>query len=215
MELPVLELDTLVPFPGMTVLFSLSGVADSEVIDRVTAGGDLRFLAAVTGGRPAARLPRYATEMRVLGIETGPAGGITVTAYGHDRHLLDSVRSETIRLPDGRRTVLHAAREHPSPAARADPNEERVAAWDAVSVFIRYLRRFSSRWEQHELRAALPADPFLVASYICANSKLKTARKFRLLCARSLIERLRLTRSMLLRELGESGLPLPGRGLTS
>jgi|SRR5690625_960205 len=215
MELPVLELDTLVPFPGMTVLLGLSGAADSEVIDRATAGGDLRFLAAVTGGRPAARLPRYATEMRVLGIETGPAGGITVTAYGLDRHLLDSVRTEMIRLPDGRRAAVRFAREHPAPTARTDPNAEQVAAWDAVSAFIRYLRRFSSRWEQHELRAALPAEPFLVASYICANSKLKTARKFRLLCARSLVERLQLTRSMLLRELGDSGLPLPDRGLTS
>lgn len=215
MELPVLELDTVVPFPGMTVMLGLSGAAELEVIDRATARGDLRLLAAVTGGRPAARLPRYGTEMQVLGIETGPAGGLTVTAFGLDRHLLDGVRTEAVRLPAGGRAALRVAREHPAPAERTDPNAEQVAAWDAVSTFIRYLRRFSGPWEQHELRAALPVEPFLVASYIGANSKLKTARKFRLLCARSLVERLQLIRSMLLRELGGSGPPLPRRGLTS
>jgi len=215
MELPVLELDELVPFPGITVNIGVTGAAGSEMLARALGRSDLRFVAVLTGGRLTSRLPAYGTEMEILGVETDLAGSSTVTAYGRERHRLGSVRSETVTRPDGNRLRLQLAERNPAPLPCPDPNTEQLAAWDAANTFRRYCRRLYSPARRIELSRSLPDSPFLLSAYMSANANLKPSQKFRLLAARTLAERLRLLQQMLLRELRKSGLPAEGSGLAS
>ncbi len=211
MELPVLEISDSVVFPGMTVSFGLVEGRHRQLIKQVLRQEEHRFLVSWSGEPPAAgdpdRLQSYGTNMAVLKVAGNDQSGYTVTAQGLGRQLIKVARTESHLDSDGGHSSLVFAHDEPAPLERHDPNEELLEAWDTVTVFQRYAGRFFDERLKDQIDEALPDDPFYIASFICANTRLEPQQQQLLLAAPSLIARLRLVRAQMHEQLGESGAP--------
>lgn len=211
MRLPVIELPGLVPFPGIVLSFPLQEAGKAGALRRALHETAPQFVAVLGRARPGARLPRYGTAMALLTVEEGPDGTI-VTAAGRERLRLQADRP--VR-DSGTGRALPCVPAERAPLIQLDPNVERLAAWDAATAFRRYSRRFYPAPHHAALCASLPGDPVRLSAFICMNSQLEPVRQYRLLSARSLLERLEQTKTMLQHELRRAALEPPGSGLVS
>lgn len=211
MELPVLQIPDTVVFPGMTVSCELVERNHLLLMQRLLRQGQDRFVATLPPEQlPGAgsRLGSFGTRMAVLAAEQEPGGAFLVTAQGQGRQRLDGMRpASTGSAAD----CFMLVPDEPAPLLRSDPNDELLEAWDTAALFLRYAERFLSRRLRSQVKEALPAEPFYLASFVCANCRLDPLPQQELLVAPSLIDRLRLVRSFMRSQLAASGPVEPTR----
>jgi hypothetical protein len=110
--------------------------------------------------------------------------------------------------------VLHALRPR-CRSQRDDPNEERIAAWDALEAFRRYAAAVFASTPQSQIDAHMPDDPLYQASLVCANLRVPSASRQVLLEAPSLVARFRLAQKLIEERLAAHGGDDRGRGPVS
>ncbi|HRN18833.1 MAG: LON peptidase substrate-binding domain-containing protein [Trueperaceae bacterium] len=215
--LPVFPLDVVV-FPGMTVPLHAHEERYKRLVREVLAQEDepKRFIIAYAEERPsisdlAPRMAGYGTVVHVLSAEENPDGTFDLLVHGQER---TRVQVETVVEVDertGGSRPLSYAEERPAPLYRGDPNEEAIAAWDALDTFRAYAGTRFSGEAGKEIDKHVPEDPFYQASFVCANILVPTSAKQTLLEADSLRERFELARGMMLERMQRRGRGKRGR----
>lgn len=134
--------------------------------------------------------PVMGTLVRMVDLAERPDGTFTLTAHGGERVAVVVKHREDVAEPDGHERPLFFAEPESAPLQRGDPNAERIAAWDALEAFRAYARTFfgsaAEGVDEH-----VPDDPLYQASFICANLRIDSTERQRLLEAPSLTERFR------------------------
>ena len=125
----------------------------------------------------------------ILSVMENADGTFNVLTHGQERCRIELGPSENVTAPDGSVSQLHYTEDLPYPLGRDDPNQERLAAWDALEVFRDYARTFFAEGAQAQIEEALPDDLLFQASFICANLRLSASVRQELLEAPSLIAR--------------------------
>jgi uncharacterized protein len=203
MQLPVFPLD-VVAFPGMTVPLFIFEARYRRMVRWLLEHDDepKRFILVlsrphegVADGAPP--MHRVGTVMDVLQLSENPDGTYEMLAHGQERVAVESVRSEDVPERDGATRTLHFSEYRPAPLQRDDPNEERLAAWDAVDAFRRYARTIYAFDAQEQIEAHLPEDLLYQASFLCANVRVPSASRQVLLEAPSLSARFRLAQKLM------------------
>ena len=128
--------------------------------------------------------------VRVMELTERPDGTYALTGHGGERVRVQVVRREDIAEPDGSERPLFFTDAEAWPLRRDDPNQELIAAWDAIEGFRRYAATFFAA-ELHDVDEHVPEDPLYQASFICANLRIEGGERQLLLEAPSLIERFR------------------------
>lgn len=216
-RLPIFPLDVVV-FPGMTVPLTAHEERYKRLVREVLAQDEepKRFIIAYSDERPsisdtAPRMARYGTVVHVLSAEENPDGTYDLLVHGQDRTLIEVTDVVEVAERGGSSRPLSYAEERPAPLGRGDPNEEAIAAWDALDTFRAYAGSRFKGDAGNEIDKHVPDDPFYQASFVCANILVPTAAKQALLEADSLRERFDLARGMMLERMERKGRARRGR----
>lgn len=192
---PVFPLDVVV-FPGMTVPLHVFEARYKRLVRAAEALDPVRFVIAPPptegmedGG--ADKPGEVGTLVDVLESEESLDGTLQLVAHGRERAKLAYAHVEQVPEPSGGVRPLWFAEVEPWPVERTDPNDERVAAWDALEAFDRYGSVFFADAARDQAAAAMPDDPLYQASFVCANLRLPPEGAQRLLEAPSLVDRFR------------------------
>lgn len=205
--LPVFPLD-LVVFPGQTVRLLVFEARYKQLVKAVVAMEQPRFVVSLAldgGGRPVADI---GTVVSVVELSENPDGSYDLLAHGRDRVRLAVERREDVPEPDGSTRPLYFARCKPLPLRRDDPNDERLAAWDALESFRRYAAQVFYGEAAHAVDEHLPDELLYQASFVCANLRVEAEARQPLLEAPSLVERFRRAERLMDQRLAQ---PQPGR----
>ncbi len=214
-DLPLFPLPETVVFPGMTIPLYVFEERYKRLVRICKESEDPRFVIAlvrppgqVSDGSPPAHYP-VGTFMKILSIEENPDGTFFLLAHGRERCRIEVCRGEEIPDLDGHRRPLYHIADCPEPIGRDDPNQERVAAWDALETFRVYAERFFPSHAKRQIEDALPEDLLYQASFICANVRLPAESRQVLLEAETLGRRFHLVRQLMLERLqpGRSSRP--------
>jgi Lon protease-like protein len=206
--LPVFPLDMVV-FPGQSVPLYVFEARYRRLVQEAVAMEEPSFI--VVRRLADTEEPLFGTVVRVVELAERPDGTYTLTAHGGDRVAVQVARREDVAESDGSERPLFFANPEPAPLERDDLNTERVAAWDALEAFRTYARTFFGG-ASAELDEHIPDDPLYQASFICANLRIESAERQRLLDARSLAERFRLAEQVMAeRVTAHRPSPLEGR----
>jgi uncharacterized protein len=203
MELPVFPLD-VVAFPGMTVPLFIFEARYRRMV-RWLLESDVepkRFIVVlaqphdglVDGAPP---MHRVGTVMDVLQLTENADGTYEMLAHGQERVAVRIVRSEDVPERDGASRPLYFSEYREAPMQREDPNEELVAAWDALDAFRRYARAVYAFDAEEQIENHLPDDLLYQASFVCANVRVPSASRQVLLEAPSLSARFRLAQKLM------------------
>lgn len=192
-------------FPGMTVPLHVHEERYKQLVREVLAQEQepKRFIIVYEPDHATIRdtalsVARYGTLVHLLTAEENPDGTFDLLVHGQERYQVDVHRIVEVAQPGGEKRPLAYVQERPAPLDRDDPNEEAIAAWDALDTFRAYAdKRFHSR-AGHEIDKHLPDDPFYQASFIAANIVVPSSAKQSLLEAASLRERFDLARALML-----------------
>ncbi|HET9026365.1 MAG TPA: LON peptidase substrate-binding domain-containing protein [Trueperaceae bacterium] len=216
-RLPIFPLDVVV-FPGMTVPLTAHEERYKRLVREVLAQEDepKRFIIAYSDERPAIsdtgpRVARYGTVVHVLSAEENPDGTFDLLVHGQERTLVEVVSVVEVDERGGSSRPLSYAVEQPAPLDRGDPNEEAIAAWDALDTFRTYAGTRFRGEAGSEIDKHVPEDPFYQASFVCANILVPTSAKQALLEADSLRQRFDLARGMMLERMQRRGRTKRGR----
>ncbi len=145
----------------------------------------------------AVRVARYGTLVHVLSAEENPDGTFELLVHGQERYEVAVHRVVEVAQPGGATRPLAYAHEQPAPLGRDDPNDEAIAAWDALDTFRTYAGRRFQGSAGTDIDKHLPDDPFYQASFIAANIVVPGEAKQTLLEAGSLRERFDLARALM------------------
>lgn len=175
-----------------------------------------RFIIVYADERPvisdvAPRLARFGTVVHVLSAEENPDGTFDLLVHGQERTHVEVATVVEVKERSGASRPLSYAEERPAPLYRGDPNEEAIAAWDALDTFRTYAGTRFKGDAGSEIDKHVPEDPFYQASFVCANILVPTAAKQALLEADSLRERFDLARGMMLERMQRRGRGRRGR----
>ena len=110
--------------------------------------------------------------MNILSVDENPDGTFYILCHGRERCRIEVVREEGIKDTDGVRRSLFYISDLPAPLGRGDPNEEQIAAWDALDMFRLYASSFFPKNSSKQIEKAVPGDLLHQASFICANLQL-------------------------------------------
>ncbi|MFA5552193.1 MAG: LON peptidase substrate-binding domain-containing protein [Trueperaceae bacterium] len=203
-ELPLFPLDVVV-FPGMTVPLHVHEERYKQLVREVLAQEQepKRFIIVFEPGHAAirdtaVRVARYGTLVHLLSAEENPDGTFDLLVHGQERYEVEVLRTVMVPQPGGATRPLAYATEQPAPLGRDDPNEEAIAAWDALDTFRTYAGKRFHGSAGAEIDKHLPDDPFYQASFIAANIVVPGDAKQSLLEAGSLRERFDLARALML-----------------
>ncbi|MEX2503165.1 MAG: LON peptidase substrate-binding domain-containing protein [Trueperaceae bacterium] len=190
----------VVVFPGMTVPLHVFEERYKRLVRHANECTPPRFAIAPPPNEAmedvgAARPGPIGTLVDVIESTENLDGTFQILAHGRDRCRLTYRSEERIAEPGGAGRPLWFADVEPWPLERGDPNEERVAAWDALEAFDRYGRTFFAPQARKQATTAMPDDPLYQASFVCANLRLPTGAAQRLLEAESLSDRFRAARA--------------------
>jgi uncharacterized protein len=201
MQLPVFPLD-VVAFPGMTVPLFIFEALYRQMVRWLLEHDPKRFIVVlarphegVADGTPP--MYRVGTAMDVLQLTENPDGTYEMLAHGQERVAVQIVRSEDVPERDGTSRPLYFSEYREAPVQRGDPNEEVVAAWDAIDAFRRYASAVYALDAQEQIDAHLPEDLLYQASFVCANVRVPSASRQVLLEAPSLSARFRLAQKLM------------------
>lgn len=198
--LPVFPLD-LVVFPGMPVPLYVFEERYKTLVRHCLASDDPRFVIAlaVDGDviHDAPAVAPVGSYVRIVQSAENADGTFRILGHGLGRCRVDVARTEWIPASDGTPRPLHYVDADDLPIDRADPNLERVAAWDTLDAFRAYADVFFQDEARDQLDDALPDDLLYQASFVCANLRLDTSERQALLEAPSLVERFERARRMI------------------
>jgi uncharacterized protein len=201
MELPVFPLD-VVAFPGMTVPLYVFEARYRKMVKWVVDNEPKRFVITLTrphegvadGAPPIARI---GTAMDVLQLNENPDGTFEMLAHAQERVSVHIVRSEDVPERDGSSRPLYFSEYREAPLLREDPNEERIAAWDALDTFRRYAASLYAVDPEGQIDGNVPDDLLYQASFVCANLRVPAASRQVLLEAPTLTARFRLAQKLM------------------
>lgn len=204
-EVPLFPLEVVV-FPGMTVPVHVFEERYKRLVRYCLETERKRFaMVLVTHNAPIRDTPVGTAEMGalvdMLSIQENGDGTLDLLVHGQERCRTRTVRREDVAESDGGHRPLFFVEDEGVPIERDDPNQEQVAAWDALDTFRQYARAFFAEGAVEQVEANLPEDPLYQASFICANIKVPMASRQVLLEARSLTERFELARKMMAEQL--------------
>ena len=203
MQLPVFPLD-VVAFPGMTVPLFIFEARYRRMVQLLleSESEPKRFLMVlarphegVADGAPP--IHRIGTAMDVLQLTENPDGTYEMLAHAQERVAVQIVHREDVPERDGSTRPLYFSEYREVPIGRDDPNEELVAAWDALDSFRRYARAIYAFDAQEQIESHLPEDLLYQASFVCANVRVPSASRQVLLEAPSLSARFRLAQKLM------------------
>lgn len=186
----------------MTVPLFIFEERYKTMVRRALDGGNGRFAIALAQGRdglgdgPPA-LPEFGAFVSILTTDENADGTFQVLVHGQGRCRIQVERTEHIEEPGGDKRPLHFIADEPAPLERADPNEELVAAWDAIDTFRRYAEVFFAFDALRQIDEALPDDPLYQASFICANIRVPLESRQVLLEAPTLTARFTLAKKLM------------------
>jgi uncharacterized protein len=200
MLLPLFPLD-VVAFPGMTVPLYVFEARYRRLVRWALEQDAQRFVIVLVRphGADADDAPLHAvgTVMDMVRVEERQDGTFEVIAHAQERVAVEIGEREDVPEPDGSMRPLYFTPYSPLPLAREDPNEERIAAWDALEAFRRYAAAEFAEGAQSQIDANLPDDPLYQASLVCANLRVPNASRQVLLEAPSLVARFRLAQKLI------------------
>jgi uncharacterized protein len=200
-EVPLFPLEVVV-FPGMTVPIHIFEERYKRLVRYCLEQDTKRFaIVLVTHNAPIRDTPVGIAAMGalvdILSIQENADGTFDLLVHGQERCRVEVLRREDIRESDGGHRPLFFVDDTVAAIARDDPNQEQVAAWDALDSFRRYATAFFADGAVAQVEANLPDDPLYQASFICANMRVPLASRQVLLEASSLRERFELARKMM------------------
>ena len=200
MMLPIFPLD-VVAFPGMTVPLYVFEARYRRLVRFVLEQEQKRFVLALARPRgldaDAAAIADVGTVMDVVRVEERADGTFELLAHAQERTRVAPTEREDVPEPDGVTRPLYFTAVDPWPLQRDDPNEERIAAWDALEAFRRYAATVFAFDAQEQIDANLPEDPLFQASLVCANVRVPSASRQVLLEAPSLLARFALAQKLI------------------
>lgn len=213
MEFPIFPLD-VVAFPGMTVPLYVFEGRYRRLVRHALDADEPRFVLVL--GRPrrhdgeAPAMHRIGTLMHLVRVQEREDGTFEVVAHAGERVAVEPERHEDIPESDGSTRPLYFTPYLPQPLERSDPNEERVAAWDAIDAFRRYAAAAFAFDAQRQIDANMPDDPLYQASLICANLRVPSASRQILLEAPTLLARFGLAQKLIDERLAAHAPPSDG-----
>lgn len=186
----------------MTVPLYIFEERYKTLVRRALAEGESRFVIALAqdaaglgDGKP--RLPDVGAFVSILTTDENADGTYQVLVHGQGRCRVQVERTEHIEEPGGQKRPLHYTVDEPVPLERGDPNQEMLAAWDAIDTFRRYAEAFFAFDALGQIDEALPDDPLYQASFICANVRIPLESRQVLLEAPTLTARFELARKLM------------------
>lgn len=185
-DIPLFPLPATIVFPGMTLPLYIFEARYKTMVKDVLASPDRRFVIAlakenvdINDNRTIAHT--MGTLVQILQVGHNNDGTMNIVVHGQERCLVEDINTQ--------RHSYYSMPLQPYEIARNNLNEERIVAWDAVSIFQEYAQLFYPEGIQKQIEEALPQDLRYQASFICANLHLDSPQKQALLAAPSLIER--------------------------
>src|SRR5690606_19166195 len=119
-------------------------------------------------------LPRFGSYVEVISVSENTDGSYDLVVHGQDRCRLRVTREEMVPEGSGTERSLLFVEDEPAPLGRGDPNQEQIAAWDALEAFQQYASAFFAQEAREQIEQALPDDLMYPASFICAYLHLPT-----------------------------------------
>lgn len=194
LELPIFPLPATVVFPGMTVPLYVFEARYKELVRSALALEPARFVIALAReaeGLDDLGAPFYevGTVVQVVDSSENPDGTFNLLGHGQERCRVKPGRVSDVAEPDGSKRPLYYTEFEDYPLERSDPNLERVAAWDALDAFRAYARTFFTEDALGQIEGIIPEDLVFQASFICANVRVETVERQKLLELTSLTKR--------------------------
>ena len=201
-ELPLFPLPDTVVFPGMTIPLFVFEERYKCLVRRCVESDDHRFVIALARSSGpvsdgVAAVHPLGTFMDILSVTENADGTYNILTHGQGRCRVAIAREEAIQDADGHRRPLFYIDDLPDPLGRGDPNEERVAAWDALDTFRSYAETILPFDAEEQIERALPDDLLHQASFICANMRVPSESRQILLEAETLELRFHLARKLM------------------
>lgn len=211
-EVPLFPLEVVV-FPGMTVPIHVFEERYKRLVRFCLEQEHKHFVVVLaTHNAPIRDTPVGIAEMGavvdILSVQENADSTFDLLVHGQERCRVEVLRREDVLENDGGHRPLFFVDDAPAAVARDDPNQERLAAWDAIDTFRRYASAFFAEGALSQVEANLPEDPLYQASFVCANMRVPLASRQVLFEAASLRERFELARKMMDEQLSAA----PGRG---
>lgn len=202
-DLPLFPLPETVVFPGMTLpLFIFEERYKAMVKDAIEAR---RQRLVIVLARSSARLSdgvpvthEVGAHVDLVSVAENADGTYNILVHGQGRCWVRGV--------DRTSHPYYSVEDHPYPLGRGDPNQEQVAAWDALDVFRDYAKQTFAFDALSQIEKAMPSDAVHQASFICANLRVPAASRQVLLEASSLIERFGLAQKLMQEQLKQHAL---------
>jgi Lon protease-like protein len=195
--LPLFLLPQTVVFPGMTIPLYVYEERYKKLVRICMKGEDRRFVIAldrspslVSDGLPYPW--GMGTFMTILSVDENPDGTYHIITHGRGRCRIEVAREEGVPGLDGTKRSLYHISDLPEPIGRGNPNEEQIAAWDALDMFRDYAGTFFPEEASKKIKNAQPGDLLHQASFICANLQLPSESGQVLLEAETLERRFQL-----------------------
>jgi uncharacterized protein len=141
---------------------------------------------------------RVGTIVHVLQVSQNPDGTYNILGHGQERCLVAVTNREDVKEVDGSSRPLFYTDYNDSLLQRSSPNEERLAAWDALETFQRYAKQFFAFQAAQQIDEVMPEDLVYQASFICANIRVPADSRQVLLEAPSLVARFQLAQKLML-----------------
>jgi ATP-dependent Lon protease len=200
-KLALFPLPSTVVFPGMTLPLFVFEERYRKLVRYCQEQNLKQFI--ITLAKPEnvsdTKRPfhRVGTVMTILDMSENADGTFELLAHGQDRTLIEITHTEHIAEADGSLRPLYYSDKSLLPLERCDPNQERIAAWDAFEVFRKYATTFFAFDALKKIDNAIPEDLIFQASFICANIRIPAEERQLLLETLNLKERFQLAQSLM------------------
>jgi uncharacterized protein len=201
--LPLFPLPGTVVFPGMTVPLYIFEERYKRLISLCLEQERPRFVITLAKDNEVIRdeetpFYRVGTVVHVLQVSQNPDGTYNLLGHGQERCLVNVSNREDVKEIDGSSRPLFFTDDNDVALQRDDPNEERLAAWDALETFQRYAKQFFAFEAAQQIQEVMPEDLVYQASFICANIRVPADSRQVLLEAPSLLARFQLAQKLML-----------------
>jgi uncharacterized protein len=201
--LPLFPLPGTVVFPGMTVPLYIFEERYKRLVSVCLGQERPRFVITLSKVDEVIRdeetpFYRVGTVVHILQVSQNPDGTYNILGHGQERCLVEVTDREDVKELDGSSRPLFYTDYNDSLLQRGDPNEERLAAWDALETFQRYAKQFFAFQAAQQIEEVMPDDLVYQASFICANIRVPADSRQVLLESPSLTARFQLAQKLML-----------------
>ena len=189
-------------FPGMTLPLHIFEERYRHMVRCCLDGKDPRFVITLTRsqspvGDTLTTLHAVGTFVSVLSITENLDGTYHLLTHGGSRCAVEITKETLVPEQDGTLRPLYFTSDIEVTLERGHPNQERLAAWDALETFRRYAEVFLASSASKQIDGALPEGLLYQASFICANIRVSRESRQVLLEAPSLTARFQLARKLM------------------